>query len=185
MQKPSKLSDAAVIIIISGDPGNEYVLLTERAKGLREHAGEVAFPGGKQEPQDADLYQTALRECYEEVGVSSTLLSKHAELAPHYTRQGTMVTPFVAKALDKPSLDLNPGEIASAFWVPLSLFRNDERACTHVFKVNKQEYWAPVYHYERYEIWGLTARVLVSFLNQCYHTKLARAHSSAPEVAYG
>lgn len=184
MQKPSNLPDAAVIIIISGEAGQEQVLLTERAQGLREHAGEVALPGGKRDHQDKHLFATALRECHEEVGIAPSLLAREAELSPHYTRRGAEVAPFVVRVAERPELTLNSGEIASAFWAPLSLFINDERSHTHIFRMAKQEYWAPVYRYEQYEIWGFTSRVLVSLVNTCFEARLGREHVTAPEVLY-
>lgn len=184
MTIPSKLPDAAVLIIISGQPGSEKVLLTKRAMTLRLHAGEVAFPGGKQEEDDNDLYQTALRECYEEVGIANDSLTLEAELPPHFTRRGSAVAPFVASLTRRVNLSLNEDEIQEAFWAPVSLFTEDKRSKTHIFKASQREYWAPVYHFENYEIWGFTARVLVSLANLYYGKSLTREHPSAPELIY-
>lgn len=186
----SSTSEAAVLIILSRDvdaecgSGDDRILLTKRASHLREHAGEVAFPGGKRDPEDKDLYLTALRECAEEVGVPASQLHYIDQLPAHQTRNGSQVAPFVVRA-DKPlDLVLNDDEIDSAFWVPASLFIEDKRSHTHVFKTAFGEYWAPVYYYQGYEVWGFTARVLVSFVNQLYGSKLGRDHAYAPEQLY-
>ena len=184
MKEPAYLSEAAVLIVIFADEGEEKVLLTKRSRHLREHAGEVAFPGGKRDHEDASLYQTALRECQEEVGLTGDRLRWQAELPAHYTRMGSSVTPFVAKLDSYSELRLNIAEIESAFWAPLSIFTNDQREKTHIFHAQRGVYWAPVYHYQGYEIWGLTARVLVSLVNRCYGKSLSRSHRSAPEHIY-
>lgn len=184
MKRPSSLPEAAVLLIVSGESGREKLLLTKRALHLREHAGEVALPGGKAEKSDPNLYHTALRECFEEVGVEGSALTFHAELPEQFTRTGSKVSPFVASIDREPTLTLCEDEIASAFWVPVSLFVEDQRVKTHVFRLGEVEYWAPVYEFQGHEIWGFTARVLVSFVNQCYGKSLSRAHSIAPEVIY-
>ncbi len=178
-------ADAAVLLVLSREKGEDCVLLTRRSLILREHAGEVALPGGKREAQDSSLYRTALRECHEEVGISECALIYQAELERQYTRQGARVTPFVTALRTSVPLRLCTQEIESAMWVPVSLFREDRRSATHIFRTRSAELWSPVYHYEGYKIWGLTSRILVSFINRYYGGQLQRAHVTAPEVVLG
>ena len=170
-----------MLLILLRDGGGDKVLLTRRAEMLREHAGEVAFPGGKRDREDSSMYRTALRECYEEVGIAEHQLLYFAELEPHFTSKGANVVPFVAELRGQPKLVLSASEIASTKWVPLDVFLYDRRSLTHVFVNGETEYWAPVYDYEDYRIWGFTARVLVSFVNRYYGRQIAREHASAEE----
>lgn len=175
---------AAVLLILSRHNNEDKVLLTKRSANLRAHAGEVAFPGGKRDPEDSSFYRTALRECYEEVGIAEHQLIYCAEMDPHITRSGTNVIPFVVEARDEPSLILCSEEIESARWVPLDLFLYDRRAMTHVFRRPEREYWAPVYQYEDYMVWGFTARVMASFVNRFYGRQIRRYHPSAEEKLF-
>ncbi|WP_185231495.1 NUDIX hydrolase [Teredinibacter franksiae] len=174
---------AAVLLAVSDKPtGEEEVLLTLRAAHLSSHSGEVAFPGGKWEPGDCDLCFTALREASEEVGLEPGKVKVLAELKPSYTRMGTRVTPFVGRVPANSRLEPNPEELTDLFWFPLSILKADRRVRTDVFVVGGREYWAPVYEYAGFTIWGFTARVLVDFLACFYNITLTRNHHEAPEV---
>jgi len=176
---------AAVLLALSNKPkGKEEILLTLRAEHLSSHSGEVAFPGGKWEPGDPDLRYTALREASEEVGLRPEKVEVFAELSPSYTRAGTRVTPYVARVAADSPLTPNPGELSDLFWLPLDVLRFDQRVRTEIFNFQGREYWAPVYIYAGFTIWGFTARVLVDFMADCYGIKLNREHHSAPEVVF-
>jgi 8-oxo-dGTP pyrophosphatase MutT (NUDIX family) len=175
---------AAVLLILSRQKEGDKVLLTKRSPNLRVHAGEVAFPGGKRDPEDSSFYRTALRECFEEVGIQEHKLMYCAEMEPHTTRAGTHVVPFVAELRGEVELVLSEVEIESARWVPLDLFLYDKRTITHVFERDGYEAWAPVYHYEDYTVWGFTARVLASFVNRFYGRQIQRHHSTAKEQVF-
>lgn len=177
-------NQAAVLLAISDRPvGQEEILLTLRARHLNTHSGEVAFPGGKWEPGDSDLSATALREAQEEVGLVPESVQIMGELRPSFTRRGTRVTPYVGKVPALCSLEPNPAELAEMFWFPLEELKADKRVRTDIFVGTKGEYWAPVYEYLGYTIWGFTARVLVDFLACFYGIKLERKHT-APEIRY-
>ena len=184
MERNYSLSEAAVMLVLFRDVSSEKILLTRRPLTLREHAGEVALPGGKREAEDTSLYRTALRECHEEVGIEYTSLTYKAELEPHLTRSGTHVTPFVTELRESVPLELCSTEVESVKWVPMSVFYRDQRVKTHLFLGANGEYWAPVYEFEDYEIWGFTARVLVSFVNRFYGGQITRAHPTALEERY-
>ncbi len=175
---------ASVLLILSRQSDGDEVLLTRRSSHLRAHAGEVAFPGGKRDPGDSSFYRTALRECFEEVGISEHQLIYRAEMNAHRTRGGTFVIPFVAEVRGRPELVLCPNELESARWVPLDLFLYDKRSETHIFQREGIETWAPVYRYEDYMVWGFTARVMASFVNRFYGRQIQRVHPSAKETLF-
>jgi 8-oxo-dGTP pyrophosphatase MutT (NUDIX family) len=136
------------------------------------------------EENDSSLYRTALRETYEEVGIRERDFVYRGQLKTEVTRYGTGAVPFVVELRQKPDLVLSEHEIESARWVPMSLFVRDQRVRTDVFRSTQGESWAPVYHYEDYEIWGLTARVISSFVNRFYGRQVNRKHGDAEERVY-
>jgi 8-oxo-dGTP pyrophosphatase MutT (NUDIX family) len=177
MTEMSKL--AAVLALICDGPSAQ-LLLTRRAKDMNVHAGEVAFPGGKAEPHDQSLWHTAVRETWEELGISSSAYQRHGELEFHSTRRGFRVKPYVAKVETQPELQICDREVESARWLPLDYFLEDRRSLTQVFQLDGKEYWAPVYDCLGYRVWGFTARVIVSIANELYGAELRREHR-APE----
>ncbi len=161
-------SHAAVILLLSrGD--NPALLFTKRALHLRNHPGEVCFPGGMREPGDVDLLATALREMEEEIGLPAHEVQVLGRLPEAHTRVGTRVTPFVASFDASYPLVAAISELDSIFMVPLSLFEQGIMVREDVFEREGRSYTIPVYHYQEYEIWGFTAAVTARFL--CLITK--------------
>jgi 8-oxo-dGTP pyrophosphatase MutT (NUDIX family) len=149
---------AAVLVLISrGD--NPAVLFTKRADHLRQHPGEVCFPGGMWESGDADLFVTAQRETHEEIGLLAADIHLLGRLPQFHTRAGTLVTPFVASFDTRVPLLPSPDELDSIFLVPLSVFSAGIQVREDRFERNGRVFSVPVYHYEGYEIWGVTAAV--------------------------
>lgn len=100
LESPEPLRHAAVMALLSADadPHDPTLLLIERSRALSSHAGQLAFPGGKPEPEDESLLDTALRECEEEVGLRREGVVVLGRLAPVPTPTGFMIVPFVARA---------------------------------------------------------------------------------------
>ena len=176
-------NQAAVMVIVFSHKGEDRVLLTRRAQHMASHGGEVACPGGKWEPGDETLLCTAYRETHEELGIPPSLLAFKGELMPFFTRKGVLVKPFISHLIASPILQPCKFEIESTFWLPLDVLLNDERVITHVLHMGSKEYWAPVYEYKGYKVWGVTARILVAFVNNFYDAGISRSHT-APEVLY-
>ncbi|WP_084618375.1 NUDIX hydrolase [Cellvibrio sp. OA-2007] len=154
---------AAVLVLLSrGD--NPAVLYTKRAEHLRQHPGEVCFPGGMWEPGDADLFATAQRETYEEIGLPAADIHLLGRLPQFHTRAGTPVTPFVASFNTGVPLLPSPAELDSIFCVPLRVFNDGIQVREDRFERNGRVFSVPVYHYEGYEIWGFTAAVTEQLL---------------------
>lgn len=154
---------AAVLVLISrGD--NPAVLFTKRAAHLRQHPGEVCFPGGMWEAGDADLFVTAQRETYEEIGLPPSEIHLLGRLPVAHTRRGTPVTPFVASFNADAPLLLSPDELDSAFLVPLKVFSEGIQVREDSFERDGKVFSVPAYHFEGYEIWGFTAAVTAQLL---------------------
>lgn len=155
---------AAVLLpIVTGR--QPELLLTLRASTLDAHAGEVAWPGGRKDPEDASLMVTALRETHEEIGIAPDQVEVLGELRPFISKFGLLVTPFVGLVEEPVDLRPNPDELAAVFSVPIEYLVGDPRTQTDVIERHGERHEVPVYHYDGYRIWGLTAMILREFLN--------------------
>ena len=164
LQIDKRYPEAAVLVPITRSDEPE-VVLTLRASGLSTHGGEVAFPGGRRDPEDADLVETALREAEEEIGLPPGLVEVVGPLSTLVSRHGIQVTPYVGLVPDFVEYKPNDGEIAAVFAVPLAFFRDDPRETTHRIDYLGRSWYVPSYRYGEYKIWGLTAIMLVELVN--------------------
>ena len=144
------------------------VLLTERTAHLATHAGQIAFPGGKVETDDPDPVHTALREAEEEIGLSRDLVETLGFLDGYRTGTGFLVTPVVALVRPDFSLTLEPGEVASAFEVPLAFLMDPANHKRHSreWRGRQRHYYAMPFG-DRY-IWGATAGMLKNLQEGLY-----------------
>ena len=154
---------ASVLIALSDTTLPTRILLTRRSLAVSTHQGEVAFPGGRRDPRDANLRHTALRETHEEVGIPPHKFEVVGRLNDYLSITRWRVTPFVSFLTKQCRLQPNPAEVARAFWVPLSFFGH------HTPRVEERERLGQIrrvhfYDYEGEVIWGLTARILLDLL---------------------
>lgn len=154
---------AAVLVLISRSD-NPAILYTKRAAHLRQHPGEVCFPGGMWESGDTDLFTTAQRETHEEIGLPAAEIQLLGRLPQSHTRAGTPVTPFVASFNSNAPLSPSPDELDSIFSVPLRAFNEGIQVREDKFERGGRVFSVPVYQYEGYEIWGFTAAVTAQLL---------------------
>ena len=156
-------SDAAVLvpIVLREQP---TVLLTVRSAKLSTHSGQVAFPGGKRDPQDVSAEATALREAHEEVGLAPKNVEVLGRLPVYVTGTAFNITPVVALVRPQPSYFPNPGEVADLFEVPLSFLLNPAHHERHAMQwqgVDREWFAMPYQDGERQRyIWGATAGML-------------------------
>lgn len=160
----SHVPQAAVLVPITQSV-NPQVILTQRAIGLSTHSGEVAFPGGHYEQQDANLIATALREAHEEVGLPPECVEVVGSLSTLMSKHGVSVTPYVGLVAEHTKYVANESEIASIFSVPLAFFADDAREMTHRIDYQGRSWYVPSYQFDGYKIWGLTAIMLVELTN--------------------
>lgn len=152
---------AAVLVPIVDHPHGLSVLLTQRASHLKNHAGQISFPGGRIEQHDLGPQEAALREAEEEIGLAREHVAIAGYLEPHLILSGFWVTPVVGFVRPGFTLRLDPREVESAFEVPLShiLDPSNHRARERVLgDVSVQVYDIP---YRGYNIWGATAGMLL------------------------
>lgn len=154
------LVPAAVLVGIVHGP-NPGVLLTRRAQHLSAHAGQVAFPGGRIEPDDASPEAAALREAHEEIGLPPNVPEVVGRLPDYVTGTGYRISPVLALLPDGLRFTPGDGEVAAIFTLPLSVLLDPaapqrQRA---EFRGRMREFW--VWPHPEHYIWGATAAMLV------------------------
>jgi len=153
-------SPASVLVGIVPRPEGPQVLLTRRAEHLRSHAGQISFPGGRVEPEDADAAATALREAHEEVGLPAERVDVIGTLPRYTTVTHFVVTPVVGIVEPPFDLELDDSEVAEAFEVPLEFLMTPANHRRHLFRYEGGERQFVSMPWRDYYIWGATAAML-------------------------
>jgi len=160
---------ASVLVPLVAHEAGATVLLTRRTDHLRDHAGQISFPGGRVEDSDDDAVHTALREAQEEVGLAAKHLDVIGTLPVYTTVTGFIVTPVVALVRPGFTLALDAFEVAEAFEVPLSYLMDPAHHQRHEFQFGGMQRRFLSMPWEgpgadgqvrRYFIWGATAAML-------------------------
>ncbi|MGH2875381.1 MAG: NUDIX hydrolase [Solirubrobacteraceae bacterium] len=172
-------TEAAVLVALYLDGGRLHAVLTRRGEGLRRHAGEVSFPGGRRDPTDASLEATALREAHEEIGLNPPAVRLLGALQPTPTIvTGYAIYPFVGLVEPGTAWTLSPREVASV--LELSL---DDLAAGYGRRPLRRR-GVPIrtdtYVVGEDLIWGATARILADLLERTEPLRM-RLRAQAPE----
>jgi len=159
---PEALRPAAVLIAMIDRPEGFHILLTRRTAHLHDHAGQISFPGGREEPEDASPESTALRETHEEIGLPPHRVEILGRLNQYVTVTGYRVTPVVGVV--QPPFELAPDdfEVAEIFELPLGVLLDSDnhQRNTVVARGARRRYYA--IPHERHYIWGATAAMLLN-----------------------
>jgi 8-oxo-dGTP pyrophosphatase MutT (NUDIX family) len=160
----------AAVLIPVVDHKEPTVLLTQRSAHLNEHAGQIAFPGGKIDATDKSPLDAALREAEEEVGLDRSFVDPIGYLDLYGTGFGFRILPTVARVRPGFKLTINHSEVDDAFEVPLSFLMNPTNHQVHSkeFRGMERSYYAMPFA-ERY-IWGATAGILRVLYERIYLT---------------
>lgn len=157
----SNIAAAVLVPIVLRETG-ATMLLTQRTAHLRDHGGQISFPGGRCEPSDTSAEATALREAEEEVGLDPAQVEILGRLPQYLTGTGFTITPVVGLVTPPLNLKLDDFEVAEAFEPPLAflLDRQNHQRQQREFNGALHEFWAMPWN--DYYIWGATAGMLVS-----------------------
>jgi 8-oxo-dGTP pyrophosphatase MutT (NUDIX family) len=167
---PERLA-AVLLALRLGERGDPELLMIKRAEAERDPwSGHVACPGGRMEPGDHDLEQTAVRETWEETGIDVSrdgeILGTLDDVAPRTpVLPPIIVRPFVGVVRSDVRIVPSP-EVAEAFWVPLPGLRERAAWGTGLVSVRGQDEMRPTFQHAGYTVWGLTERVLRQFVER-------------------
>ncbi|GGB65628.1 MULTISPECIES: CoA pyrophosphatase [Henriciella] len=159
---------AAVLVPIIPRAEGPTTLLTHRPDTMPTHAGQVAFPGGKVDPADADEIEAAVREAHEEVGVEPDSVELIARGAPYLTGTAFRIVPVIAVLPADFVAKPDPTEVADVFETPLAFLMdgaNHHRRSTVWHGVERDYYEMP---YEGHRIWGVTAGIIRALYERLY-----------------
>jgi 8-oxo-dGTP pyrophosphatase MutT (NUDIX family) len=156
--------DAGVLIPVVERDGRLFLVFTKRSEDLGKHAGQMSFPGGGFEPDDADIEETALREAYEEIGLFPEEVDVVGRLDDIRTITEYAVTPFVGRVPDR-EYDPDEREVAEVALLAVDALLDAEN---YRYERRDHPYYGDiVIHYftvDGYTVWGATARILVQLL---------------------
>jgi len=162
---PDALRPAAVLVPVVARQPELTVLFTQRAAHLKDHSGQVSFPGGRVHAEDASPEATALREAREEIGLDPARVEVLGRMPEYWTRTGFRITPVIAVVL--PPLELLPdaNEVEEIFEVPLAFLLDPANRQRQSRVWQGETRWFYAMPYERHFIWGATAGMLVNLAN--------------------
>ena len=156
--------DAAVLVVLYPDHDKTILILTVRRDHLKRHAGQVSFPGGRSEPNEA-LQETALREAHEEIGLKPSLVQILGQLTPLLIPLSNYyVYPFVGMVSSRPNLSPQDDEVARILHIPIQQLTQPETLVRERWTLRGREVVVPFYAVDQYKIWGATAMMLSELL---------------------
>lgn len=165
---PERITDekhqAAVLVPVVYRSGEPYLLFTKRADHLGEHPGQMSFPGGSREPRDESVFDTAVREANEEIGLRPGEVDIVGQLDDIRTITRYAVTPLVARIPDR-EYEPDHREVAEIAVLPVEAltdydnYENEQRDHPHYGEIIIH-----FFHVNNYTVWGATGRILVQFL---------------------
>jgi 8-oxo-dGTP pyrophosphatase MutT (NUDIX family) len=164
---PSEQTRAAVLVPLftAADSEPPHVVLTRRRSDLRRHAGEISFPGGRQDPEDADLTETALREAEEEIGLTRDVVTLIGDLPAISTfATGYLIHPFVGVIPAGQRWRVSPREVDAVLELPL---RDLQQSRTRTrMRRRGISFETDAYILDGHLIWGATFRILADLLER-------------------
>ncbi|NQV54772.1 MAG: CoA pyrophosphatase [Rhodospirillales bacterium] len=159
------LKAAAVLVPLVARKGGVTVLLTKRSEHLKNHAGQISFPGGRVDDSDRDAEHTALRETEEEIGIAGSAIEVLAKMEDYVVGTGFLVSPIIGMIRPPFELDLHDHEVAEVIEVPLAFVLDPKNIERHSrdYEGTKRYFFAITW--QDYYIWGATAGMLRNLSN--------------------
>ena len=167
--EPGMIAAAVSVMLRDGDDGLETLFIHRAVRVGDRWSGQIAFPGGRREPNDADLLTTAIRETLEEIGVDLSGAERLGVLDDLYPRTPVLppvvVRPFVFALRERPTIIESP-EVQSAFWVSFdSLQAPGSRSSVTVDHPGIPRQVLPAYAVGKHTIWGMSERILTPLIS--------------------
>jgi 8-oxo-dGTP pyrophosphatase MutT (NUDIX family) len=156
---------AAVLVPLLFREGEWHVLVTQRSQTVEHHRGQISFPGGACDPEDANLLATALRETFEEIGVPPGAVEVLGALDDFATVTSFNVTPYVGVISRPFAFRLNRHEVEAVIEVPLSFLRDAAHLRVEQWEYEGSAFDVLFWDYGPYTIWGATARIIKGLLD--------------------
>lgn len=156
--KEKLLTPAAVLVL--HERSSDSLILTKRSEHLRAHPGEVCFPGGAWEEEDANLYVTALRELGEELGITADRITLIKELKIQKTLLGSIIHPWFASIESINPYQLNSDEVTRIITIPMHLVQSPENYKDIFVECNGYRFKSCEFIFKEDWVWGATARIM-------------------------
>lgn len=165
--EPTPGVPAAVLVPLFAHVGALHLLYTTRSANLAQHAGQVAFPGGRHTPDaDENLLATALRETGEEIGVAPHDVDVLGALEPIHTFSSNfLITPFVASIPHPYAFRTNPDEVADVFSIPLATLADPASIVEETWTIDGRTVPIASYRHDGRTIWGATQRITATLID--------------------
>lgn len=168
MIKRTGLRDAAVLIPVVDRGEEATVIMTKRAETLRNHTGQVAFPGGRSDPEDPSPEFTAVRETFEEIGLASDRIEVVGRMPDYVSGSGYRIAPVLAVVSPEFSLAINTEEVDAAFEVPLRFLMDPANHHRDSRFWGEREWFFFDMSYGGQRIWGVTAGIIRTVYERLY-----------------
>jgi 8-oxo-dGTP pyrophosphatase MutT (NUDIX family) len=167
-----KQNAAVSIVIIPSEKEELGILLIKRPEYDGHHSGQISFPGGKEEHEDEDLLQTAIRETHEEIGIKINRDSPLGSLTPLYIPvSGFMVHPYVFFEYGMKEFRIDPNEVEYIIHLPIKELMDDSIVKTTRIEIGNRIITTPYFNIEGEIVWGATAMMLSEFVEILYRLK--------------
>ncbi|MCP1676243.1 8-oxo-dGTP pyrophosphatase MutT (NUDIX family) [Natronocella acetinitrilica] len=157
---PDSLTPSAVLVPVLQRNDGYAMLLTRRSQRMRDHAGQIAFPGGRMEVDDRTSRETALREAHEEIGLPPQRVQIVGRLMPYYTVTGYLIHPWVGLIREPPPWRPNAAEVDEIFEVPVTFLLDARNHSVETVERDGHRYKIYAMPYGGYHIWGATAGII-------------------------
>ncbi|NHI91820.1 MAG: CoA pyrophosphatase [Candidatus Lokiarchaeota archaeon] len=167
--KHSDFKPSAVLMPFFWEDNEIKIILTIRHKDLKHHRGEISFPGGKQDDDDKNLIDTALRETEEEVGIKRDQIEILGRLDDLFTITKYIITPYVGLVKGNFKVNISDAEVHKVIKVPLHIFGENGCFQEETWEQNKTIYPIYYYYWRRNIIWGATAYIMNEFIEIIYN----------------
>jgi 8-oxo-dGTP pyrophosphatase MutT (NUDIX family) len=166
IDEPS-LARAAVLVPLYDNAGTTHVLFTVRSELVEHHKGQISFPGGAHDATDPDLRFTAVRETFEEIGVSTDHVEVMGQLDEMITVSNFLVRPFVGRITTPGPYPFahSEVEVSEILEVPLPHLLDETNVVAELRHYQGRDVMMYSYHFDRHLIWGATARILKQYLD--------------------